>query len=198
MVALAIPVNVGKLLTAHKARVNFLDDADALFDRVRRTLKMPSFGKVGGVRGGCFARVLMCKGFVIKWERDMPSHPRSCSMKKDFTFIRKMRSKPSLRSHFPMSQMFGDSLMVQERCDINYNLYEKHEHRIRALGYKLGIEDVHEENIGWRKTATGEFVPVFIDVGFRTRPGRAKKVRKDKTPKWAKGLAGFMGRSESW
>lgn len=140
--------------------------------------------------GGCFSRVIVCEKFVVKYERPQPSHPRSCSMKADFNFLTRMRKSPKNRSHFPATVMVN-GFMIQERCDVNYDLFDRYNQQLEWLGNKFGVEDIHEENIGWRNAKSKSPTPVFIDVGFRMKPVKPTKSKKNPVPKWAKGLEAY-------
>jgi hypothetical protein len=166
-VALTVPIAVTKILKAKGSPEVKFDSVTRHFkQRVRQT-------------GGCFATVLLCKGFVLKRDRH---NGGECSIRKDCDFITRMRSNPKVAKHFPESRMIGE-VMIQERTDRNPNLYEKYRRQINALGRKFGVSDVHAYNIGW-KTVKGEPIPLFIDVGFRRSPAKIRKAKNPKKLSW--------------
>lgn len=128
--------------------------------------------------GGVFSEVLLCRGYVVK-----RSNSDSSEAIRDFKFLKKMRTNKKYRMHFPDVRMYPGGIMVQERCDRNVPLYDKYRDQIYALSLLLGIGDIHEYNIGWRKMR-GVPVPVFIDVGIRRRAVTAKKGRNPKKLFW--------------
>ena len=166
--SLKIPVGVVKILKKKSDPETTFELIQSHFrDNLRET-------------GGCFARVLMCKNFVLK--RNSSRNTEDCSLDRDYKFIVKMRSNPKNRNHFPESIKFG-GVIVQERCDRNPSLFRKYSDQIHALAQKFGVSDVHDYNIGW-KVVKGEDFPVFIDVGFRHKPAKPKKRRQPKKLSW--------------
>lgn len=128
---------------------------------------------------GCFRTAFILPNVVVKVSQNKT---RTKQLVEEAKFIQKMRKDKKYGRHFPHTEVFkvGDvTMQIQEKVDMSHRgiSYDIHD-GVWELAEKLGIDDCHEGNYGWRKGKNGP-VPVFVDVDFRYKKTktRAKKKR---------------------
>lgn len=118
------------------------------------------------VTNGVYRTAVVFDDHVIKWSRDLS---RQEALKDEARFIRKMR-KTKFARHFPRTRLvtLGEVVvMIQERVpNVDNSRFAFLIDAVIDLGAKLGIDDVHGGNFGWRGRKGKEY-PVFIDVDIR-------------------------------
>jgi hypothetical protein len=100
----------------------------------------------------------------------------------EFKNITQRIKYPAFRPFLPATHIVRcnhSTALIQERADPNDRLYDQHYFILEQLATLMGIDDIHEENVGFRKDKT----PVFIDIGYAFKIPKIKKVI---IPKWAK------------
>lgn len=98
----------------------------------------------------------------------------------------KLNKKMKRYKHFfPQTIVINNSLCVQERCDTNRDWYDDHAEMIETIAFFFGIDDAHNENVGWKKI-NGEWTPIFFDMGFKMRPIGKLSRGEAKIPAWCK------------
>lgn len=130
------------------------------------------------ISSGCANSVLIFASYVVKVPQvEMSREHRFGTLRQEYDFIQNMRKNRKIRRFFPETKLIG-GVMVQERCDVNWNHHDKFYSHVENLADKLGIYDAHEDNIGWKRNKKGPY-PVFIDVNLRHSKSRrnGKKVR---------------------
>ena len=134
-------------------------------------------GITGKVTSGAFRSAFVAKDFVVKYQRD---NYRRMSMEstlyREWQFISKMR-KTVYKQNFPETiylKVGRLAVLLQEKVLMRTQkmpkTFDRHIH-VDNLAFKLGIDDMHQDNYGWRETYPGVFVPVFIDVDYRPKNG---------------------------
>jgi hypothetical protein len=101
------------------------------------------------------------------------SKNRQDALRTEAEFINTMRADEQFGRHFPethLIELAGVCVLVQEKIDLDHtDKYHMHD-AVEKLAEHLGIEDMHEENFGWKGTYGNEY-PVFIDVDLRSKFG---------------------------
>lgn len=124
---------------------------------------------------GMYRTAAVFDKFVIKFPRD----GRHEAIKQEAEYITKMRKHKKWGRHFPKTQLVefeGIHILIQEKVDMNHRGRRDLQDAAENLAYRLGIEDMHEGNYGW-KGPKGREYPVFIDVDFRMNT-KLPKVRR--------------------
>ena len=126
---------------------------------------------------GCYRKAFIFENFVVKVSK---TKDRTKELKAEADFINKMKVDPKFGRHFPDTlciEVDGVCVQVQEKVDMDHRKAGRGgwriEDAVENLAYKLGIEDCHNGNYGW-KGPKGKEYPVFIDVDFRTSQNSSK------------------------
>jgi hypothetical protein len=126
---------------------------------------------------GCYRKAFIFENFVVKVSK---TKDRTKELKAEADFINKMKADPKFGRHFPDTlciEVNGVCVQVQEKVDMNHRGAGRNgwriEDAVENLAFKLGIEDCHIGNYGW-KGPKGKEYPVFIDVDFRTSQNSSK------------------------
>lgn len=128
---------------------------------------------------GVYRTAFILPNVVVKVSQEQS---RTRKLVEEAKYIQKMRKDPTIARHFPETEIFkvGDvTLQIQEKVNMSHKgiSWEMHD-EVTALADRLGIDDMHDENYGWRKGKNGP-VPVFVDVDFRynraSRRGNKKR-----------------------
>ena len=126
---------------------------------------------------GCYRSAVVLKNAVLKVSHD---RSRQNMLRKEAEFIAEMRRDRKFGRHFPVTHVVtvGDvTVLVQEKIDMNQSDRWHLEDDVERLADKLGIDDMHSENYGW-KGKRGREYPVFVDVDARSgRNGTKRKIR---------------------
>ena len=133
---------------------------------------------------GCYRRAFIFRNFVVKVSK---RKDRTKELQKEADFIAKMKNDPKYGRHFPNTlclEVNGVCVQLQEKVDMNHRGGLRGgwriEEAVQELAEKLGIEDCHNGNYGW-KGPKGKEYPVFIDVDFRSE--EVEIIRTNK-PSW--------------
>lgn len=122
------------------------------------------------IGSGAYRYAVIMDGGVIKVSND------SCrlnAIRTECEFISKMRNDPKYGRHFPETHLVEIGtipVQVQERISLDHTGKWSLQEEVEKLGRHLGIEDIHDENYGW-KGEPGREYPVFIDVDLRSGRG---------------------------
>lgn len=165
-----------------KSNVESYSDDD-LIDQILKELGY----KVKWVNSGIARTAFLLDEVVIKIPGGrVYDSDRTKDMIEETQFIRKMRRHKKYGRHFPETTVVrhaGFVLQVQEKIPhVEGKLCFKYKDEVYELGMKLGIDDIHEGNYGW-KGPRGKEYPVFIDVDFRYERS-PKRGRKRKRRSW--------------
>lgn len=117
------------------------------------------------VSSGSYRTAVVFDKFVVKFAQD----DRQEELRDEAEFINKMRENETWGRHFPETHVLnigGITVLIQEKVDMNHRSRRHMQDAAENLAYKLGLEDMHEGNYGW-KGPKGKEYPVFIDVDFR-------------------------------
>lgn len=143
--------------------------------------------KVEHITSGIMRTALIFEDLVIKIPGGQSGgNDRADELIEETRFIRKMRKHKKFGRHFPETTVIrhrGLVLQLQERVPNVWSdrLCRKYSSDVLALAEKLGIDDVHSGNYGW-KGPKGKEYPVFIDVDFRWEA--STKARRRKKRSW--------------
>jgi hypothetical protein len=166
-IAIDTAVAVGSMLSGKgKAYWARLDEVEELVEDEKVTSS-----------AGCYRRAFIFDNFVVKVSK---SKDRTKELKAEADFIHKMKADPKFGRHFPDTlciEVNGVCVQVQEKVDMDHRKPGRGgwriEDAVEDLASKLGIEDCHIGNYGW-KGPKGKEYPVFIDVDFRTSASSSK------------------------
>lgn len=119
------------------------------------------------VSSGCYRTAFILDNVVVKVSKDAS---RIAELVSEAKFIQTMRKDKKYGRHFPLTEIFkvgNVTLQIQEKVNMshkgtNWAMRDK----VDDLAGKLGIEDCHEGNYGWKTGKNGKY-PVFVDVDFR-------------------------------
>lgn len=118
------------------------------------------------VSSGVYRTAVIFDDYVVKWSRDLS---RQRALVNEARFIEKMKGTKYAR-HFPDTRVLELGrvfVVVQELIpNVDARAFLKFEDAVISLGNRLGIDDVHPGNYGW-KGPKGREYPVFIDVDLR-------------------------------
>lgn len=150
---------------------NFISDASDLAYELQETFGIDA-------TSGCYRTAFILDNVVVKVSRNKA---RAKDLVSEANFIQKMKKDKKFGRHFPQTEVFkvgNVTLQIQEKVDmshkgINYIMRDA----VEMLGEKLGIEDIHSGNYGWKKGKNGKY-PVFVDVDFRNEPSVTRKKKK--------------------
>lgn len=126
---------------------------------------------------GMYRTAAVFDKFVVKFARD----GRQEQLKTEAAYITKMRKNRKWGRHFPETHVIeigGVTVLIQEKVDMSHRGRHELQDSAEKLAERLGIDDMHDGNYGWKKGKNGVY-PVFVDVDFRgdrTIP-RARKIR---------------------
>lgn len=146
--------------------------ASVLFKQYKKILTQVAQAErlSGTFKVGCYRIVFVTDDAVFKFQYN--EHQFSCILK-EFNFLSQMRES-SYRKHFPTSMLVHAitfPVLIQERIDMTHKGIPETLHmQARLLGRRLGLEDVHIGNYGWKGKRREEY-PVFVDVDFRSETG---------------------------
>jgi hypothetical protein len=126
---------------------------------------------------GMYRTAAVFDKFVVKFARD----GRQEQLKTEAEYITKMRKNRKWGRHFPETHVIeigGVTVLIQEKVDMSHRGRRDLQEPAERLAERLGIDDMHEGNYGWKKGKNGVF-PVFVDVDFRYERDipKARKVR---------------------
>ena len=117
---------------------------------------------------GCYRAVLVTPDFVVKTDITSPIYGER--LRAEMRFINAYRSdRSNWKKHFPRTQLIRASkftVQLQEHIPHNDRLHDLFSEDVYNLGCFLGIDDVGENNYGW-KGPRGKEYPVFFDVDLR-------------------------------
>lgn len=126
---------------------------------------------------GIATRAFIGKEWVLKFDRhNANAHVNQDSIEEQVRYINDMRRNPMYTRYFPKTYKFG-KVVVQECCTVDERLFSRYERQVNKIANLIGMHDVHQNNVGWRKSAKG-YEPVFIDCGLskeRNRNSGAKE-----------------------
>lgn len=126
------------------------------------------------IGSGAYRYAVIMDGGVIKIGR---GHERFYALRNECAFINEMRNNEKYARHFPETyEITIDTVpvLVQEKIKMGHDgLWDLHDD-VERLATHLGIEDMHDENFGW-KGEPGREYPVFIDVDLRNGFCKFKK-----------------------
>lgn len=86
--------------------------------------------------------------------------------------------------HLPHTELIRQGralVLIQEAVKIDSKLFIKMADEIRVICQRFKMEDIHEGNIGFRKSG-GSWVPVIIDLGEKTSRNFKVKAEESLTP----------------
>lgn len=119
------------------------------------TKRFKNFGFSDTMLCGSWRMVLIHEdGWVIKVPLDVINH--SIENQIEFEILKYLPTNEL--EWFPKTYMPIPSILLQERCNTDSYLYGLNERSIKTKALDLGLEDIREDNIGWRG---GNYV--FID-----------------------------------
>lgn len=123
---------------------------------------------------GAYRIAFILDNVVIKMSKEQS---RSRKLVAEAKFIEKMRKDKTYGRHFPQTEILkigNVTLQIQEKVDMSHKgmSYEMMD-EAENLGFRLGIQDIHDGNYGWKIGPNGAY-PVFVDVDFRDAKLRAK------------------------
>jgi hypothetical protein len=129
---------------------------------------------------GCYRTAFILDNVVVKVSKNKA---RANDLVSEANFIQKMKKDKKFGRHFPKTEVFkvgNVTLQIQEKVDMSHKgMSFVVRGQVSDLADKLGIEDCHEGNYGWKTGKNGKY-PVFVDVDFRNEPSvkRKKKNRR--------------------
>lgn len=125
----------------------------------------------GQFKVGCYRIAFVTDDAVYKFQYN--EHEQSCIIQ-EFEFIKRMRQTPYKR-HFPASALVHGitfPVLIQERINMNHKGIPETLHmQAKLLGKRLGLDDMHQGNYGWKGKRREEY-PVFVDVDFHSTTTR--------------------------
>lgn len=120
----------------------------------------------GKFKVGCYRIAFITEDVVYKFQYNETS---PSSLQEEYQFIRQMQGTQFHR-HFPrtcLMKCITFPVLIQERVNTDHKGIAETLHlQVKLLARKLGIEDCHSGNYGWKGRRQFEY-PVFIDVDFR-------------------------------
>lgn len=143
------------------------------YDNIKPKLKKYGFTTK---KEGAFRVCFLSPKWVLKVYKDLEDED-NVDLKEESKFINKMR-KTKFARHFPQTY-YIKGVLIQERVDVSVKLFNKFWSECDNLGEFLGVDDIHEYNIGWR-SKNRKPVPVFIDCNIiyeNYLPTKKKKKR---------------------
>lgn len=125
---------------------------------------------------GMYRTAAVFDKFVVKFARD----ERQEALKAEAEFITKMRKHRKWGRHFPETHVLeigGVTVLIQEKVDMSHRGRRDLQESAENLADRLGLDDMHEGNYGWKGPKGKEF-PVYVDVDFRSADRTIPKARK--------------------
>lgn len=143
------------------------------FDKTEAKKIAMQLGLKVKVTSGCYRIAMVGEKFVFKMAYDS----RQEEIASEADYIKKMRKHPKYGRHFPVTEYVTVKnkgmkihVQIQETVRTKFTRLEKDLCvEVYDLADKLGIEDCHRGNFGWKGSAKRPY-PVFIDVDFRLEP----------------------------
>lgn len=127
---------------------------------------------------GCFRTAFILPNVVVKVSQEKK---RAKKLVEEADFITEMRKDKQFGRHFPHTEIIkvgGVTMQIQEKVNMSHKGISYHTHdEVVELAVKLGIDDCHSGNYGWRKGKNGP-VPVFVDVDFRIEKTKRRGKKK--------------------
>lgn len=168
----AIAYSFGLALLRERRKHGTTVNASVLFKQYKKLLTTMARSErlSGAFKVGCYRIAFVTENVVYKFQYN---EHESSSILDEFNFIAGMR-ETAYQKHFPVSALIRSvtfPVLIQERIDMSHKGIPETLHmQARLLGRRLGLEDVHIGNYGW-KGARREEYPVYIDVDFRSTHG---------------------------